>query len=525
MELQRYFKGILRWWWLLLLSTAIATGASYYNSLQQVRIYQASTTLMVGQVIQEANPTSQDFFTIERLAQSYAQIGLRQPILQATIDSLGLETHWENLKGQVNIQQIEGTQLLEISVLDNSPERAKLIADEIAHQLVLQSPTSPENQERHERGRFVQDQLDDLEQRIQTTQTRMEELKVELVTALSARQIQELQAEITSLEGLISNWQTNYVELLSFLDGGDSPNYLTVIEPAQLPTVPIGPDMKLNILLAAAVGLGLALATAFLLEYIDDTVKSTDELSESLGLMILGSISKIKGKDYKDKLIAPKDPFSPTAEAFRRVRSNIQYMAVDQPIKSILITSPEASAGKSTIAANLAVAMAQANRTTIIVDTDLRRPVIHKFFNISNSEGLTDLLSSPALEINGELRETGIDNLRVITSGPLPPNPSELLGSQKMVHLLQRLEEMADVVIFDSPPTLVVTDASALANQVDGVILVTQAGHTRRGAAHQAIKGLLQVRAKILGGVLNGVFNKGLGDSYYYSYHPVNGKD
>lgn len=479
---------------------------------------------MVGQVIQEINPTSQDFFMVERLAQSYAQIGRRQPILQATIDSLDLETHWESLKGQVNIQQIQNTQLLEISVLDNSPERAKIIADEIAYQLILQSPTSPENQERRERGQFVQNQLDDLEQRIQTTQARMEELKAELATALSARQIQELQTEITGLEGLINNWQANYVELLSFLDGGDSPNYLTVIEPAQLPTASISPDVRLNVLLAAAVAFGLALGTAFLLEYIDDTVKSSDELSESLGLVILGSISKIKGKDYKDKLIAPKAPFSSTTEAFRRVRNNIQYMAVDQPIKSILITSPEANVGKSTIAANLAVVMAQANLTTIIIDADLRRPVIHKFFNVSNLEGLTDLLCSPALEINGELRETEIDNLRVITSGPLPPNPSELLGSQKMAHLLQRLEEMADIIIFDSPPALAVTDATALANQVDGVILVTHAGRTRRGSAQQAIKSLLQIRAKILGGVINGVFNKQLGDHYYYSYHTTNGK-
>jgi len=524
MELQRYFKSVLRWWWLLLLSTTIAAGANYYASMQQPRIYQATATLLVGQVIQEINPTSQDFLTVGQLAQSYAQIGRRQPVLQATIDSLGLEINWQSLKGHVNIQQIAGTQLLEISVLDNSPERAKIIADEIAHQLILQSPTSPENQERRERRQFVQNQLDDLEQRIQTTQTRMEELKAELVTALSARQIQELQTEITSLEELINNWQANYAELLSFLDGRDSPNYLTVIEPAQVPTSSISPNVRLNILLAAAVGFGLALATAFLLEYIDDTVKSVDELSESLGLMILGGISKIKAKDHKDKLIAPKDPFSPTTEAFRRVRSNIQYMAVDRPIKSILITSPEPNVGKSTVVANLAVVMAQANLRTIVIDADLRRPAIHKFFNMSNLEGLTDLLCLPAIEINGELRETGIDNLRIITSGPLPPNPSELLGSQKMAHLLQHLEEIADVIIFDSPPTLAVTDAAALATQVDGVILVTRAGRTRRSSAQQAVKSLLQIRAKILGGVLNGIFNKSHDYYYYHHYTPNNGK-
>jgi non-specific protein-tyrosine kinase len=479
---------------------------------------------MVGQVIQEANPTSQDFSTVGQLAQSYAQMGVRQPILQATIDSLNLETTWESLQGRVYIQQIAGTQLLEISALDNSPERARIIADEIAHQLLLQSPTSPENQERRERGQFVQSQLDELEQRIQTSQARMEELRVEMAAALSARKIQELQTEINTLEELISSWQTNYSELLNFLEGGNSPNYLTIIEPAQLPQAPISPNVVLNVLLAAAVGFGLAFATAILLEYIDNTIRSTDDLNEGLGLMVLGSIAKISRKASRDNLITSADRFSPTAEAFRRMRNNLQFMAVDQPIKSILVTSPDPNVGKSTIAANLAVVVAQANLTTIIVDADLRRPTLHKFFGIPNAGGLTNLLHSPMLEINGELRDTEIDNLRVITSGPLPSNPSELLGSRQMASLLQCLEQMADVVIFDSAPILAVADTAALASQVDGVILVIRAGRTRRDAVRLVIKSLLHVRAKIIGGVLNGVINKYHAD-YYYHYHQDTKRD
>jgi non-specific protein-tyrosine kinase len=333
-----------------------------------------------------------------------------------------------------------------------------------------------------------------------------------------------LQTEITSLESLVNSWQVNYTELLNFLKGGDSPNFLTVIEPAQLPGGPIGPDVRLNVLLAAAVGFILALGAALLLEYFDDTVKSPEDLSESLGLMALGSINIITGKEYKDKLVTLQEPFSQTTEAYRRVRSNVQYMAVDQPIRSILITSPDPGVGKSVTAVNLAVIMAQANLNTILVDADLRRPTVHKFFTISNLGGLSSLLHSPTLELNGELRDTGIDNLRVITSGPLPPNPAELLSSQKMVHLLRCLEEMADVIIFDSPPTLAVTDAAALANQVDGVILVTRAGRTRRDATQHCIKSLLHVRAKILGGVLNGALNKQGGYYYAYNYYSTNGK-
>ncbi|MFQ5610863.1 MAG: polysaccharide biosynthesis tyrosine autokinase [Anaerolineae bacterium] len=518
MELRQYAKIIWRWWWLIALSTGIAAVTSYVASLQQPRIYKATTTLIVGQVIQKANPTGQDFYTTERLAQSYAQVARRQPILQAAIESLGLQMSWQSLKERSNIQPLQGTQLLEISVLDNSPERAKAIADEVAHQLILQSPTSPENQARQERGTFVQAQLDDLEARIAAAQARIKDLEAELATAFSARQIQDLQTEISNLQTLITGWQANYAELLSFLEGGDSPNYLAVIEPAQLPAVPVSPKVRLNVLLAAALGLALALGGVFLLEYLDDTIKSPDDLSESLGLTTLGAVSRIEGKDYQDKLITAGSPFSPVAEAYRMLRGNIQFMTVDQPARSILVTSPTPTDGKSTTVANLGVVMAQADLKTIIVDTDLRRPVMHKIFGVPNLGGLTDLLRSPGLEVNSQLKNTGIENLRVLTSGPLPPNPSEMLGSQRMAQLVERLEAVADVIIFDSPPTLAVSDAAALSNRVDGVILVTQAGRTRRDMTRRALKSLQQVGANILGGVLNRVPSR-RGGYYYYQYH------
>jgi succinoglycan biosynthesis transport protein ExoP len=522
MELYQYFRGTLRWWWLILLSTGIAAVASYYASSQLPRVYRASTTLIVGQVIQQANPTSQDFSTVQQLAQSYAQIAVRQPVLQATIDSLGLETSWQSLKGRVNVQPIYGTQLLVINVLDNSPQRATVIADEIAHQLILQSPTTPENQQRLERDQFVQSELDDLEQRIQTTRTRLKELRTELANALSAHEIRDLQTEIDSLEGLINTWQGNYAELLRFLEGGDSPNYLTVIEPAQIPSAPISPNVKNNVLLAAAVVVVLAFGTALLLEYIDDTIKSPDDLSKSLGLTVLASVSKLANKDYRDVLITDENSFSPLAEDYRRMRSNIKHMTTDQPPKSILVTSPDPSAGKSVTAANLAMMMAQANYKTIIVDADLRRPVIHKIFGVPNSAGLTNLLRTPELEINGQLKNTEIENLQVLTSGPLPSNPSEMLDSEQLAQLRQRLEEMADMIIFDSPPALAVTDAAVLASQVDGVILVTRVGHTRRDAAQETVKSLHQIRANVLGGVLNGYRRKQRSDYYYNHYYASN---
>jgi non-specific protein-tyrosine kinase len=520
---EQYLKRLLRWWWLMLVCTALAAVASYYVSLQQPSVYQTTTTLMVGQVIQKANPTGQDFLTLELLAESYALMAVRQPILQATIDSLELRTDWQSLQGRVYAYSIPRTQLLAVAVSDTSPERAVAIADEIGYQLILQSPSSPENLARQERSDFVRSQLDDLESRIQSAQARVKVLQAELDTAVSAREIQDVQTEISSLETLVSNWQTSYADLLDFLQGGESPNYLTVIESAQLPTLPVSPDIKMNVLLAAAVGFVLALGAALLLEYLDNTIKTPEDVSLFLGLTPLGSVSRMKGEEYKGKLVMSHSPYSPIAEAYRLLRTNIQFMAVDREIKSILVTSTHPGEGKSITAANLAVVMAQANLKTIIVDADLRRPVMHKIFQVRNSGGLTDLLRSPELGVDLQLKETGVENLLIVTGGPLPPNSAELLGSRRMAELIHRLEEMADVVIFDSPPVLPVTDAAVLANRVSGVVLVAEAGRTRYDMAKQAARRLDQAHANLLGIVVNRATRRDA-DYHHYSHYALSSK-
>jgi capsular exopolysaccharide synthesis family protein len=228
---------------------------------------------------------------------------------------------------------------------------------------------------------------------------------------------------------------------------------------------------------------------------------------------VLGSVGRIKGEDYRDKLITAHGPLSSISEDYRLVRTSVQYMAVDQPTRSIMVTSPNPGEGKSLTAANLGVIMAQANLRTVLVDTDLRQPVLHKVFRVSNLEGVTDLLRSPQLDLNSQLKDTGIENLKIVTSGPLPPNSAEMLGSQRMAELMQRLKDIADVIIFDSSPVLAVTDAAVLSSRVDGVVLVIQAKRTRRDAARQAVRRLNQVGTNILGAVFNQV--PGRGDHYY----------
>jgi len=255
-----------------------------------------------------------------------------------------------------------------------------------------------------------------------------------------------------------------------------------------------------------------------LLEYLDDTLKLPDDLSQSLGLATLGTVSRIKGKGYPEKSIADQDPFSPVSEAYRMIRTNIQFMTMDRPAKSIMVTSAVSGEGKSITAANLGIVMAQAGLKTVIVDADLRWPVQHLIFKVPHTRGLTDLLRSSQFDITSHLKPTGIENLQLLTCGALPPDPSELLGSERMGQLLAILNERVDVAIFDTPPLLAVADAAILSRRADGVVLVIEAGQTRREIARQAIANLTQSRANLLGGVLNRVRYTQGGDYYHHHY-------
>jgi non-specific protein-tyrosine kinase len=519
-ELRRYVGIVMKWWWLLILVTAMAVVTGYGVSQRQPRVYQSSTTIMVGQSIRATELDSRDIQTSERLALTYANLARRQPVLQGVVDRLNLSDTWKRLKNRVKVTPVEDTQLLEIRVEANSPEEAQVTADEIAHQLILMSPTALENQEENESQRLVRQRLEDLQARIEAGQAKHTALEAAMANSLSAKQVQDLQFEINALESLIAGWENNYTQLLIFVESNKSPNYLTVVEPAQANPDPIRPRVRLNMLLAGVLGLCLALGLIFVLESLDNTLKSADDLNQSLGLPVLGTVGRVEGKIYQDKVIVSQDPFSPVSEAYRMIRSNIQFMSVGRPAKTIMVTSPTPGEGKSTTVANLGIVMAQAGLKTIIVDADLRRPVQHWIFQLPNLVGLTDLLCSPELEINGHLRKTSVQNLQLITCGVLPPNPSELLGSQRMGQLLASLNELADVVIFDSSPAVAVADAMVLSNWVDGVVLVTQARQTRRDVARQAVLNLQQAGANFFGVVLNRVSKEG--SYYYHQYYTPN---
>jgi non-specific protein-tyrosine kinase len=203
------------------------------------------------------------------------------------------------------------------------------------------------------------------------------------------------------------------------------------------------------------------------------------------------------------ELITLHDPRSPAAEAYRTLRTNLYFSSLDQVMETLVVTSAAPGAGKSTTLSNLAVTMAQGEGPTILVDADLRQPSLHTLFSVSNSEGLTTMAVDEGALSEPPLMDSGVDNLWLLPSGPLPPNPAEILGSRRMEEIISALKSRADMVLFDAPPVIAVTDAAVLGTKVDGVLLVVKAGNTRREHALRAKELLERVNVRIVGAVLN----------------------
>ena len=515
MELTKYIFPLRKWWWLVAASTLIAASFSSLSTLRQPTIYQARTTLMIGTTITNPNPSSSELFLGQQLATAYADLANREIVRNATKNTLELDQLPEYFA-----RALPNTQLIEITVNDTRPERAQIVANELAAQLMLLSPINAQSEERG-RQEFVHERLNSLEAQIKETEAEIEKLQGELANTFSAQQINDKQSQISSLQSKLSSMENNYGLLLSNTQQG-AINTLTIIESAELPTNPIGSMKGLTILLAAAVGFVLAACEAYLLEYLDDTLKSSDDVARMFSAPIIGHIfEQGDGKNEESRLHDADDLRHPIAEAFRALRTNIEIPQGDRPLKTILVTSADIGDGKTSVAANLALSIAQREKNVVLLDVDLRRPNIHEFFELPNDRGLVDLISGRAA-IGDVLRNKTDRKVGLITSGEPPTNPTELLSSRKMDQLLSTLQETADVVIIDGPP-FIVADAMVMASKVDGVLLVVRPGHTRRNLARGAADQLKLAGARVVGVVLNRIPLRGAdyyaGKSYAYGYY------
>lgn len=311
----------------------------------------------------------------------------------------------------------------------------------------------------------------------------------------------------------------NSLETLRLSKAQSTPTVMQV-ETAAKPTTPISPKPVQSALLAAAIGLLATAGFIFLVEFLDDTLKTPDDIKDVLETPVIGFIGELKHNPKQDEeslgVFVAKNPRSPVAEAFRSLRTNLEYSSVDDPARTLLVTSSGESEGKSTVAANLAIVEAQSGKKVIIIDADMRRPKVHVQFNKSNRKGLSDVVTGK-LRIEDVVKTYDqVENLSIITCGTIPPNPSELLGSDRMSQTLKELEEQFDLIIIDTPP-MIVSDAQILSGKVDGVIFVVIPGQTRAIAALRPIEELRRIGSHVMGIVANKIPRNR--DYYYGGYN------
>lgn len=534
MDLSLYLKIGLRWWWLMLISMALSAVASYFYSQDLPRVYSARTTLMVGTNITESsNLNERDIGLSRTLTQVYGELAVRRPVTQAVIDRLGLDMKPEQLSDMIQTNVILNAPLLEIFVLDVHPQRAQLLANAITEELIRQTPGGATGQE--ERDNFIRAQLQELQAKIEDTNVKIEELENSLETMTSAVEIAEAQSRLSQLENLKTDYQTSYNQFLANLSES-SPNRLTVFEAASEPTIPISPNVLLNVAIAAAAGLALALIAIVFLEFVNDTLTWRQGETESvLGLPVLGVVNKMSGN--LGNVITPEKLWSPEVNALRSLRDSIFLAAEGKSISTLLVTSAVPEEGKSFLSTHLAAAIAAPSISlsaviaspgskVILVDVDLRRPSLHEKFDMPNLIGLADVLVMPdaAVEkmLGKALKSTRIDNLYLLPAGRNPMDPGSLLNSPKFLNVLKLLKSQADLVIIDSGPILDVVETRAIAKAVDATVLVVSHGFSRRRVLQKVLNYFKDERH---GHLLGLVFNRvNLSLNYNYHHQPFNSR-
>ena len=573
----QYSSLFLQWAWLLVLLAILAGGTAYFVSNRQTRTYNASTQVMVNAAPASLTNPYGTSSGGQQLGATYAKMMITGPVLSSVAKKLGFTTFPKT--AVVQPLSDPNTGLMTVTVTDIDPDRAALIANTLVS--VFADQIQGYQQSRYaDSKKSLEDQMALLDQKIQSSNNAITALNTQIqvtnnaLTAADAEiqtnttiinnsntttnKLQQLdpatlaadqaivvadqakhdqlnitlaqyQPQLSELQTTQTQYQQSYNNLFQsyqteLLAEAQSTSTIVINDPAIPNRIPIAPQPLRSALLAAVVGLMVAAGIIFLIEFLDDTIRDPQEITRRWGIPILGMIVSYKSSEG-EALVTVRHPRSPISEAFRSLRTNLQFAGVETPVRTLLVTSPSPSDGKTTIVANLASVIAQSGRNVVIVDADLRRPRIHKVFQLSNRVGLTDQFIRTQDRLDGSLKNTEVANLHAITSGNLPPNPSELLSSGRMSEILKLLSDQFNTVIIDSPPTLLVTDAMVLAQRVDGVLLVVKPSVTKWASLRQAIEQLQRVKANLLGVVVNDV-NVGRSRYYYYrgSYNQKYGK-
>jgi succinoglycan biosynthesis transport protein ExoP len=465
-------------------------------------VYSTSALVRIAQV-QDSNVSYYDLNYAERLMHTYAYLLTSEPFLKEVIQRLDLDVSSQDLSDSIKVEVIPNTELLELSAESADPAQTAEIVNTLGILLVEQREDLYTGQGRSSRE-LLEDQLTVIEENLAEDRKNLQTLIFDGTDLEQDGIMQDLSIRIQVQEDTYAMLLEQYDNAL--LTEAAFANSISIVQPATIPDSPIRPHKLLNIVLGTLVGFLGGLGLGLLFENIDSAIYSTEELETAAKLPILASVPRLRhtGRSNHRPILLIGEKHSSERESFRILRTNIDALVSNNRARSIMITSAEQGTGKSTILVNLAIAMAHAGRNIVIIDSNLRKPCMHETFGLPNDLGLSTIVTDPdQLSPNLWLAKTKFPRISLLSSGPLPSNPTERLGSQQMQKILSELVSSADMVLLDSPATLNYADAATIASMVDGVVFVASRGKTSRRDVQKALQQMEKVRASLLGVVFN----------------------
>lgn len=508
---------ILRYWaWLLLLGALIGAGLGYAASIQSLPVYQTEVLLL----IEETRPLYNTDIALPERTSTYLEL-INQGLMLEKI-AQALNVNFQQLADtitEMRVESIRNTQLFRVYVQGYHPEYLVAVAN-ILPSVLSNEITNVRTERFAESRKNLTAQIDAIKAQIEVTQANIDRVGTPRSTQ-QENQLRDLQTVLAQQQNSYANLVQSF-ENLRLVELQEMDN-IAAVRAAKLPEAPISGNTIPNLLLGSIVGIALVLTVITLIEYLDDRVRSPQMIQDTLGATFLGAIDVIRtqssDQQLSEKLITAVEPRHPVSEAYRGIRTNLRFSTVDSRLDTLLVTSSNAGEGKSVTAANLAIVMAQLGLSVVLVDADMRKPTQHKLFHLNRQPGLSDALIAENTPPQQYLHPVDIPNLQILPSGMTPPNPAELLSSQRMRQLLAALHSEADVVIIDTPPLLVVTDAAVLASYVRDVVLVVNAKRTQRSALTRSIEALHKIDAHLCGVIVNELSRSARGYAYYGEYY------
>lgn len=510
LDAQRVHRFARRWAILIVAVTLASALASYGISQVITPVYQASGTLLVLAAPQQQGQASGVNLSAGQVTSTYAALITARPLIQRVINEVGIAATPQELVKRISATPDRDAEIIQVEGHDTDAKRAAEIVNTLMTDFV--ADVSDKNQRRIDKaGSAIKQQINQIEQDLSDYQQKLvsAQRSKQDTTALSDH-IQAQNAVLTQLTTIYSSFSATQVQNL---------DNVSQVSSAIVPDSPASPRTAVNTVLGGLLGLILGLAVALAVEFFGQGLRTEEDVRERLGTTLLGLIPVYSSS----RVWGPRSRrhHEHVAEAYRRLRTNLRFAAVDRTIRSVVVTSGRLGEGKSCTCANLACALAAAGQRVLLADADMRRPSQHRLFEKPLQGGLSEMLvmgvaAMPSL--NGQ-QATEIANLSVLTSGTIPPNPSELLASTRAGQLIEALEGQHDLVIIDTPPTGAVTDALSMAARASATIIVIEAGKTSARHVRHTIESLRAVGANVIGVVLNKAARR-RSSGYYYGYYP-----